>query len=255
MRRPSEDEIVAAVLGAYRAGAFPMADLPPSPPRRRAFTDPRRASRATASADAAVEDAPLPVAESLSWYSPDPRALLPLEEGGLHVPSGVARTIRKAGFRITSDAAFERVMRGCARPGRGRGGAWIDETMVRLYTLLHARGHAHSLEAWGADGTLLGGLYGVAIGRAFFAESMFSRLDLGGSGASSACLAALWHHLRARGYALLDVQIANEHTRRFGVVEIPRAEYLLRLAAAVDAPDAWGPIGDAGAGGPTSPGA
>ena len=107
---------------------------------------------------------------------------------------------------------------------------------------MHEHGHAHSIEAWGPDERLMGGIYGVSIGAVFCAESMFTAIDDGGTGASSVCLVTLWNHLRFCGYEMLDVQIANEHTLRFGVIEIPRAEYKRRLAASTDKPDRWRPL-------------
>lgn len=235
---PSADEIVAFFLCAYRDGAFPMADLPdPSGPP----------------ADPDV----LPIARSIRWYQPNPRGVISLDDGGLHVPRSLARRLKKAGFTTTGDVAFERVIRGCARPSPTRVGAWLDESLVRCYTLLHERGHAHSIEVWlnrgsarqsrdrhpeNTDLTLVGGIYGVSIGAAFFAESMFSRLDLDGSGASGLALITLWNHLRTCGYTLLDVQMANEHTLRFGVQEVPHAQYMRQLAKASDAPDRWQPL-------------
>jgi len=174
----------------------------------------------------------------IGWYSPDPRAVLPLEEGGLHVPRSLARTIRQGRFEVTVNDCFERVMRACAEPRHGEGPAeaWISEEMIEVYTQVHGLGHAHSVEAWAADGgerRLVGGIYGVSIGAAFFAESMFCRPELGGTDASKVCLVELAQRLRRGGYQLLDVQLANPHTLRFGVVEIDRQAFLLRLAEAV----------------------
>ena len=258
MRRPapnrsptSPDEVVEMFLHAYRVGAFPMADIP-EPARR---------------------DGTFPAARTIRWYSPDPRAIIELSGGGLHIGRTVARDIRRGRFTLTSDRAFERVIRSCAQPGPTRGGPWLEETLINCYTLLHQRGHAHSIEAWSGSGMgfpahasgaspeittaqpeakdraqnnhtpqLLGGIYGISLGACFFAESMFTAIDSGGTGASSICLVTLWNHLRSCGYELLDVQMANEHTRRFGVVDIPRKQYLARLAAAIDAPDRWKPL-------------
>lgn len=224
MRRPppnrsptSPDEVVEMFLHAYRVGAFPMADIPEQ--RRR--------------------DGTFRAAPTIRWYSPDPRAIVELSDGGMHIGRTVARQIRGGRFMLTSDRAFERVIRACARPGPTRGGAWLEETLIRCYTLLHDRGHAHSIEAWGANQSLLGGIYGVSLGAAFFAESMFTAIDEGGTGASSVCLVTLWNHLRACGYELMDVQMANDHTSRFGVRDISRADYLDRLARAVQSPDRW----------------
>ncbi len=209
-------------LHAYRVGAFPMADIPQRPKR----------------------DGGVRAARSVRWYSPDPRAIIELGDGGLHIGRTVARQVRSGRFTLTSDRAFERVIRACAKPGPTRGGAWLEETLIRCYTLLHERAHAHSIEAWGPDNVLLGGIYGVSLGAAFFAESMFTAINEGGTGASSVCLVTLWNHLRSCGYELLDVQMANDHTRRFGVIEIPRTDYLARLAHALQSPDRWKPLPD-----------
>ncbi len=234
MRRPqppksvhSPDEIVEMFLSAYRQGVFPMADLPQHE-------------------GAGRRSGAIPTARTISWYDPDPRAVLELSEGGLHVGRTVSRLVARKPFTVTSDRAFERVIRGCAAPGPTRGGSWLDETMIRCYTLLNERGHAHSIEAWGPNDQLLGGIYGVSIGAVFCAESMFTAIDEGGTGASSVCLVTLWNHLRVCGYELLDVQMANEHTLRFGVVEIPRDEYKGRLAEAVQKPDCWKPLAPPG---------
>jgi len=199
------------LVAAYASGYFPMADM-----RSRARGGPSR----------------------IGWYSPDPRAVLPLEEGGLHVPRSLARTMRQGKFEVTVDECFEQVMRACAAPRRDEGPAeaWISEEMIDVYTQLHRLGHAHSVEAWSAGGgerRLAGGIYGVSIGAAFFAESMFCRPELGGTDASKVCLVELAQRLRRVGYQLLDVQMANAHTRRFGVVEIDRETFLLRLAEAI----------------------
>ncbi|MBY0310544.1 MAG: leucyl/phenylalanyl-tRNA--protein transferase [Phycisphaerales bacterium] len=224
---PSADEIVGFFLAAYRDGAFPMADLP---------------EQSGASGDPDV----LPVARSIRWYQPDPRGVISLDDDGLHVPRSLSRRLKKATFTTTSDAAFDRVIRGCARPSPTRVGAWLDESLVRCYGLLHQRGYAHSIEVWShgshTQPTLVGGIYGVSIGAAFFAESMFSRLDLDGSGASGLALITLWNHLRACGYSLLDVQMANEHTLRFGVQEISHKNYMKQLSAATESPDRWKPL-------------
>jgi leucyl/phenylalanyl-tRNA---protein transferase len=230
---PSEREIVEAVIVAYSRGAFPMADLPNS-----------RRARELAAKAADDPDLELPVASHIGWYSPDPRAILPLEAGGLHIPGGLRRHLRSNPFRFSSDECFERVIRACARPrttkpGEPENGLWIDESIARVYTLLHEHGHAHSIEAWLGD-TLVGGIYGVHIGAAFFAESMFCRPELGGTNASNLCLVHLVAHLRRQSFRLMDVQIANDHTQRFGVIEIPREEYLSLLPRAISAAASWG---------------
>jgi len=157
----------------------------------------------------------------LLWWCPDPRAVLPLD--GVHVSRRLRRTLRSACFDVTVDRAFGPVIRACARARRG--GTWIHREMIACYEALHAQGHAHSLEVWRA-GELAGGVYGVTVGGVFAAESMFHhRTD-----ASKVALVRLAEHLAARGYGLLDVQFLTGHLQRQGAIEIPRSEYLRRLA-------------------------
>jgi leucyl/phenylalanyl-tRNA---protein transferase len=164
--------------------------------------------------------------EPVPWWSPDPRAIIELDE--LHVSRRLGRTMRSGRFEVTSDRDFAGVMRGCAEGPQRRGGTWLTPEMMAAYHRLHLLGHAHSVEAW-HEGRLVGGIYGVAIGGLFAAESMFySERD-----ASKVALVRLVLHLRARGYALLDVQQWTPHTGRLGAVEIPREEYLDRLRRAV----------------------
>jgi leucyl/phenylalanyl-tRNA--protein transferase len=151
--------------------------------------------------------------------------VIPLD--GFHVPARLARVIRQQRFAITVDEAFEGVMRGCAE--RADDGTWISEEIVECYTALHRLGLAHSVEAR-RDGRLVGGLYGVHLGAAFFGESMFHRE----SDASKVALAALVDRLRRRSFRLLDVQWVNPHLVQFGAVEIPRARYLKDLQAALE---------------------
>jgi leucyl/phenylalanyl-tRNA---protein transferase len=160
----------------------------------------------------------------LSWYSPDPRGIIPLE--AFHAPARLQRVIRRAPFRIQIDTVFEDVIRACAEAERdpGESGTWISEEIVESYCALHDLGYAHSVEAWQAD-ALVGGLYGVALGGAFFGESMFHRA----TDASKVALAALVDHLRSHGFLLLDTQWVTPHLEQFGAVEIPRPEYLARL--------------------------
>jgi leucyl/phenylalanyl-tRNA--protein transferase len=179
------------ILRAYAHGLFPMADSRTGP---------------------------------ISWYSPDPRAIVPLE--GFHAPRSLRRIIRKGVFDIRVDTTFEEVIRCCAM----REETWISGPIIRAYTVLHHRGHAHSVEAW-RERRLVGGLYGVSIRGAFFGESMFS-LE---SDASKVAFVSLVGHLRRRGFVLLDTQIMNEHMRQFGAIEIPRTEYLSVLASALSA--------------------
>ena len=162
---------------------------------------------------------------AIQWFSPDPRAILPLE--GFHVPRTLERKFAKGTFEIRFDVSFVEVMRECAR----RPETWINEEMIASYTRLHQLGHAHSVEAW-QDGKLAGGLYGVAIGGAFFGESMFHHVR----DASKIALVGLANHLRARKFLLLDTQWVTPHLEKFGAVEIPRAKYLHLLTTAVNLP-------------------
>ena len=180
---------VNLLLHAYRNGVFPMA----------------------------MEDG------EISWFSPDPRTILPLD--AFHVPHGLKRTLKKSAFDIRIDTAFEAVMRGCAE----RDETWINDEILASYVALHRLGHAHSVEVW-IDGRLGGGLYGVALGGAFFGESMFHEV----TDASKVALHALVQRLRTRGFSLLDTQWTTPHLARFGAIEIPRTAYLARLAACVN---------------------
>ncbi len=175
--------------------------------------------------------------------TPDPCAILPLD--GLRVSRKLAKLVRSGRFEIRTDTAFGAVLRGCAEPGPGRQEVWLDAPLIRAYTRLHERGLAHSIEAW-RDGALVGGLYGVGLGAAFFGESMFHRPEAGGSGASQVCLVALVERLRAGGFELLDVQYLTPHLARFGCIEIPRAEYLGRLARALRRRASWPGAADGG---------
>jgi leucyl/phenylalanyl-tRNA--protein transferase len=169
----------------------------------------------------------------LAWWSPDPRAVIEMDR--LHVPRRLARTCRSGRFRVTCNQDFEGVIDGCATAGDRQGRTWITPAMRHAYVALHHEGHAHSVEAW-HEGRLAGGTYGLAIGGLFAAESMFYRV----SEASKVALVYLVEHLRARGYRLLDIQQLTPHTARFGAVEIPRREYLRRLAAALEFPATFG---------------
>lgn len=172
-------------------------------------------------------DAGMPVL----WWSPEPRTILPLDER-FHVPRRLARTLRTTRVDIRVDTAFGAVMRACAE--RRPDGCWIHAEMIDCYEALHADGHAHSLEVW-RGGRLVGGLYGVAFGAGFAAESMFHReRDM-----SKIALVHLVDRLRARGFELLDVQFTTGHLRQFGTLELPRAEYLRRVRAVRDADVTW----------------
>ncbi|MCE9506956.1 MAG: leucyl/phenylalanyl-tRNA--protein transferase [Alphaproteobacteria bacterium] len=180
------------ILQAYRAGIFPMA-----------------AHRESA---------------DIRWYDPPLRGVLPI--AGLHVPKKLRHTVKKRPYRVTFDQAFARVMQGCADT---RPDTWINDDIIALYTALHRQGYAHSVEAW-QDGRLVGGLYGIALGGAFFGESMFSTA----TDASKIALVYLAARLWRQGFELLDTQFTNEHLRQFGVCEISRGEYQRRLKIALE---------------------
>ena len=182
---------VDALLNAYASGWFPMAVAP----------------------------------GEIRWYSPDPRGVVPLDT--FHVPTRLARTLRKRPFEVRVNTRFEDVIRACAAREDDEGN-WIDAEIIESYCALHARGFAHSVETW-ADGRLVGGLYGVALGRAFFGESMFHRVN----DASKAALVALVERLHQRAFVLLDTQWVTEHLLQFGAVEIPRRRYLRMLDGAL----------------------
>jgi leucyl/phenylalanyl-tRNA---protein transferase len=163
---------------------------------------------------------------SVQWFSPDPRGIIPLET--FHVPRRLVRAARTSGVDVRVDTAFLDVVQACAERPDGDG-TWITGEIVDSYESLHDLGYAHSVEVW-KDGMLAGGLYGVAVGCAFFGESMFHRA----TDASKIALAALVDRLRAHGFMLLDIQWVTPHLEQFGAVEISRKDYLKRLAAAVE---------------------
>jgi leucyl/phenylalanyl-tRNA--protein transferase len=183
------------LLQAYRAGIFPMAEHRNDP--------------------------------NLFWVSPDARGIFPLDE--FHLPKRLARTIKSDRFTVKVDTAFTAVMQLCAAPAPDRKDSWINDEILSLYTALHRSGHAHSVECW-REGALVGGLYGVKIGAAFFGESMFSRER----DASKVALAHLVARLKAAGFHLLDAQFITSHLAQFGAVEIPRDAYLEILADALE---------------------
>ncbi|MEM9420585.1 MAG: leucyl/phenylalanyl-tRNA--protein transferase [Planctomycetota bacterium] len=194
------------IVRAYLAGAFPMAE-----------------GRAGA----------------VQWYSPDPRAVIPITDndplGEFHVRRSLAKRVRNAGYTVTRDQAFAQVITRCAQPRTNdEGDTWISPEVAQVFTDLHQLGYAHSVECWD-DGELIGGVYGLALGGAFFGESMFSRKPY----ASQVSLVHLVEHLRARGYTLFDVQFVNPHLVQFGVVEVRRAQYLRLLGDAVALPVSW----------------
>src|SRR3954468_5255827 len=182
---------VDALLNAYASGWFPMAVAP----------------------------------GEIRWYSPDPRGVVPLDT--FHVPTRLARTLRKRAFEIRVNTQFEEVIRACAAR-QDEEGNWIDAEIIESYCALHARGFAHSVETW-EDGRLVGGLYGVALGGAFFGESMFHRA----TDASKAALVALVERLQRRAFVLLDTQWVTDHLLQFGAVEIARRRYLRLLDEAL----------------------
>ena len=185
------------LLQAYRIGIFPMGE------RR---DDPK-----------------------LHWLDPRLRAVLPLD--GFHLSQRLARTVRSGKFTIAADTAFAETMRACAEPRPGHPESWINEPIVALYSELHRRGHAHSVECRIGD-RLVGGLYGVSVGAAFFGESMFSRER----DASKVAMVHLVARLIQGGFRLLDCQFMTEHLRSFGAVEIPREAFRALLADAIDRP-------------------
>ena len=158
----------------------------------------------------------------IGWFSPDPRAIFELD--AFHVPRSLRLSIKKNVFDIRINTRFEKVMRACGE----REETWISEDIVQTYMQLYTAGFAHSVESW-KDGTLAGGLYGVAIGGAFFGESMFSRER----NASKVALVHLVERLTSRGFILLDTQWTTPHLKMFGAKEIPREEYLKRLTKAI----------------------
>jgi leucyl/phenylalanyl-tRNA--protein transferase len=191
-RRPLTPDLL---VQGYRSGYFPMAD--PSDGR-------------------------------IGWFSPDPRAIIPLD--GLRVSRSLRRTVRRRTFELASDRDFEGVIRACA----ARPETWISEEIVAAYVRLSGLGLAHTVETR-RDGMLVGGLYGVALGGAFFGESMFSAVE----DASKVALVELVRRLRAGGFTLLDTQFMTGHLRGLGAVEVPRARYLELLEDAIAADARW----------------
>ncbi len=159
----------------------------------------------------------------MGWFSPDPRGIIPIKE--FHIPHGLKKVLRNNPFEVRIDTAFGAIMKGCA----DRESTWISDMIHRSYVKLHELGFAHSVEIW-QDNTLVGGLYGLAMGGAFFGESMFSRVP----NASKVALASLVSRLDARGFVLLDTQWVTEHLTQFGAHEIPRSTYLKRLNKALN---------------------
>ena len=164
--------------------------------------------------------------DSLYWIDPKERGILPLD--GVHVSKSLRKVLRKGVFEVRTDTSFAEVLELCRQQADNRPESWINDQIAELYNDLHAMGRAHSVECW-QDGALVGGLYGVSLGGAFFGESMFSRVR----DASKVALIHLCARLKRGGYVLLDCQFITEHLKRFGAVEIPRAEYRERLAKAL----------------------
>ena len=188
---------------------------------------------------------------TVHWIEPRRRGVLPLD--GFHKPRSLRKLVRKGRFRVRTDVAFEHVITICAEPRPERPRTWLNDQLIDLYCDLHARGFAHSVECW-LDGRLVGGLYGVSLGAAFFGESMFS-LE---RDSSKVALVDLVARLRSGGYLLLDTQFVTDHLRRFGAIEISREAYRRRLdqalaraavfysdAGAVPSVSPWAPSGGA----------
>ncbi|MBX4913550.1 MULTISPECIES: leucyl/phenylalanyl-tRNA--protein transferase [Rhizobium] len=175
-----------------------------------------------------------PMAESaddpeIFWVEPELRGVLPLDD--FHISKSLAKTVRRKPFEIRFDHAFDGVIAACAEETSGRPSTWINQTIKSLYTTLFEIGHAHTVEAWDGE-ELVGGLYGVSLGSAFFGESMFSRR----TDASKICLVHLVERLRERGFTLLDTQFTTEHLKTFGAIDVPKADYAVLLAAAMESP-------------------
>lgn len=183
------------ILKAYACGVFPMAESKDDP--------------------------------SVFWVDPDMRGVLPLDE--FHLSRRLARTVRSGKFQVSVNQAFETVIRKCAERTATREESWINDSIVEVYGDLHHQGNAHSVECWSGS-NLVGGLYGVSLGAAFFGESMFSRA----TDASKVALVHLVERLRAGGYTLLDTQFVTKHLTGFGAIELPRSTYLGQLRYALE---------------------
>ncbi len=184
------------LLRAYCCGIFPMADSADDP--------------------------------AIFWVEPEFRGILPLDE--FHVPRSLKKTMRKDLFEVRINTAFSEVVEKCAEETHERDKTWINSQIRSLYGELHEIGHAHSVEAW-LEGELVGGLYGVSVGAAFFGESMFSRRN----DASKYCLVKLVERLKSRGFSLLDTQFVTTHLERFGVIELAKDKYMAILEDAITA--------------------
>jgi leucyl/phenylalanyl-tRNA--protein transferase len=196
-RRQSPGITPEILLRAYSIGLFPMAESADDP--------------------------------EIFWVEPELRGVIPLD--GFHVSKSLAKTIRRKPFDIRYDYDFDAVIDACAEETTGRPSTWINRTIKTLYSSLHRMGHAHSVEAWEGD-RLVGGLYGVSLGSAFFGESMFSRR----TDASKICLVHLVERLREKGFTLLDTQFTTDHLKTFGAIDVPKADYASMLTAAMESP-------------------
>jgi leucyl/phenylalanyl-tRNA--protein transferase len=186
------------LLRAYSAGLFPMAESADDP--------------------------------EIYWVQPELRGVIPLD--GFHVSHSLAKAVRRKPFDIRVNSAFSRVMQSCAEATADRPTTWINPLILKLYRELHRMGYAHSVEAWDGD-TLVGGLYGVSLGSAFFGESMFSRQP----NASKICLVHLVERLRQKNFTLLDTQFTTEHLKTFGAIDVPRKAYEKMLEKAMHSRD------------------
>jgi leucyl/phenylalanyl-tRNA---protein transferase len=189
------DLSVARLIGAYERGIFPW------------YSD----------------------GQPVLWWSPDPRMVLFPDK--LSIPRSLRKRLARRDYEVTADTAFEDVIRGCAAPRRGHDGTWITDNMVEAYTRLHRAGYAHSVETW-IGGRLAGGLYGVALGRMYYGESMFTRVP----DASKIALVHLVRQLERLGFGMIDCQMATAHLARFGAREIPRAGFVRKLGELVNYP-------------------
>ncbi|EJZ21350.1 leucyl/phenylalanyl-tRNA--protein transferase [Rhizobium sp. Pop5] len=196
-RRKSPGITPEILLRAYSIGLFPMAESADDP--------------------------------EIFWVEPELRGVLPLDD--FHISKSLAKTVRRKPFEIRFDHAFDAVIAACAEETSGRPSTWINTTIRSLYSTLFDMGHAHTVEAWDGD-ELVGGLYGVSLGSAFFGESMFSRR----TDASKICLVHLVGRLRKSGFTLLDTQFTTEHLKTFGAIDVPKADYAVMLAAAMESP-------------------
>lgn len=188
------------VVSAYQQGIFPMAQSSSDP---------------------------------IEWYVADPRAIMPLD--AFHISHSLRQRLKQNRYRLTIDTAFEEVIAHCAKSRPVRPTTWINQQIIEVYTQLHHLDIAHSIEAWDENNQLVGGLYGIALGGAFFGESMFSTHR----DASKVCMVQLVDHMQTRGYSLLDAQIGNDHMKQFGQIEIPLDQYMTLLQDALQQPVSW----------------